>query len=187
VFNNPEFPSDNIVGQFDPTATVMPSFASGQESRHGRPRKWATIFIDQPNFYIFRLTTRVKQMLNEQKVHRSSHHNIFSGGGATNMMSPLSSQGFSLNNPPFGPRSGTTSRRQSTSAPRRQKLRRSSVAMDEDDGASHGSLDREYGSESAELEYEIEGMDEDGDNLWCICQTKSYGDMIACDGPRVST
>ncbi|KAI6184414.1 Zinc finger and Histone deacetylase superfamily domain containing protein [Aphelenchoides bicaudatus] len=167
IFTTPNFP-DAMTGQFDPTSTNMPSFAGGQESRHGRPRK---------------LTTRVKQMLNEQKVHRSSQHNVF-GGVATN--SPLSNQGFSLTGPQSqsGGRAGSSSRRQSTSIPRQPKLKRSSVALDEED--SRGS--REYGSETAgefnEYEMGPATLNDEDENLWCLCQAKSYGNMIACDNQQ---
>lgn len=123
-------------------------------------------------------------MLNEQKVHRSSQHNVF-GGVATN--SPLSNQGFSLTGPQSqsGGRAGSSSRRQSTSIPRQPKLKRSSVALDEED--SRGS--REYGSETAgefnEYEMEPATLNDEDENLWCLCQAKSYGNMIACDNQQV--
>jgi hypothetical protein len=121
-------------------------------------------------------------MLNEQqKTHRPHHPTIFGAQG----ISPLSSQGFSLNAndrmiPPRHPL--FNSRRQSTSGlsrQQRQKLKRSSVAIDEDDNVSRNEeiMDEEYGSEYDDYMEDIN--DEDADNqLWCLCQTKSYGNMV---------
>lgn len=123
-------------------------------------------------------------MLNEQKSHRSSHH-VFGAQG----ISPLSSQGFSANptdrplqlrHPSFNLR-GNNPRRQHPLMPR-QKVKRDSITG-EDDSTRNEEMDEEYGSEYVEYDEYIEPTeDEDGDNqLWCTCQSKSYGNMIACD------
>jgi hypothetical protein len=111
-------------------------------------------------------------MLNEQKSHRS--HHAFGAQG----ISPLSSQGFSANptdrplqlrHSSFSLR-GNNPKRQPSSMLRR-KLKRDSITIEEEE---------EYGSEYDEYIEPTE--DEDGDNqLWCTCQSKSYGNMIACD------
>jgi len=192
-FVPPNSQADSVPTQFDPNSTAMPAFAGVHESRHGRPRK---------------LTTRVKQMLNEQKAHhRSGYNNMFGSQG----MSPLSSQRISVvgsdrpisNRHPSFSQKGQSSRRQSTAShtanvvrQSKQRLKRASV-VDDDEGSRNGEEmeDEEFESESAEQDDQSDDYieepedtyvdDEDGDNqLWCFCNTKSYGNMIGCDNPQ---
>ena len=122
-------------------------------------------------------------MLNEQKSHRSNYNSLFAGQG----ISPLSSQGFNAMDRQrhLSSHKGSSSRRQST-----HKIKRNSIAVDDDDNASRNDdvMDEEYDSQSAadydEMD-EIEMEEDDTDNqLWCFCQRKSYGQMVACDNQQ---
>jgi uncharacterized protein with von Willebrand factor type A (vWA) domain len=117
----------------------------------GQESKYFTSFLKSN--LIFRLTTRVKQMLNEQKAHHRSGYQVFGSQG----MSPLSSQGISAAPQRHSSVSqkGQSSRRQSTShsATQRRLKRASIVDEDEEMGSRNGEEmmeDEEFGSESAE-------------------------------------
>ncbi|CAD5215763.1 unnamed protein product [Bursaphelenchus xylophilus] len=146
---------------FDPNSTSMPAFAGGQESRHGRPRK---------------LTTKVKQML-EQKMRGVQYHQQVS--------SPLITQGCTaatINNPPR-PASRNSRRNSVASTSNRIK---GTVECETDN--SMDGMDEDYETEEEEGEEappeEEEEPEDTDESLWCLCQTKAFGDMIACDNPQ---
>ncbi|CAD5211412.1 unnamed protein product [Bursaphelenchus okinawaensis] len=142
--------------EFDPNSTSMPAFAGVHESRHGRPRK---------------LTTRVKQML-EQRVR-----------GAQQVSSPLISQGCTAATINSIPRPSSHNSRRDSVASSSYKFK---THMGHETDNSNDGMDDDYDTEEEE---EVPPEDEDeaddaDESIWCICKTKAYGNMVACDNPQ---
>lgn len=135
----------------------------------------------------FRLTSRVKQMLNAQKTHRPGHPSAF--GNVGQYISPLSTQGFSAAHQPAAPRAAGGSGR-----PRgRPKLKRDPVVdeesvdelLEDEDFPDEPEVEDEQDADYAEEEADV--AEEDSDNKpYCVCRQPSYGEMIACESPHVS-
>lgn len=127
-------------------------------------------------------------MLNEQKARY--YHNVLNIPG----VSPLSSQGFNVGQQfSFNIKSGNNLRRHSASIMRHKKQapKKNSTTLEEEETASRSDEQFELGEETEEYgDYELEapggGDDEDTDQqIWCLCKTKSYGNMICCDNQQV--
>lgn len=105
-------------------------------------------------------------MLKETKIHRPGQYQP--------VASPLATGAFNMM--PSTSRPNDSRRNSVASSSRRMNLREGTESLDE------------YEEEETEEPFD-EGAEEEGDEdneIWCTCQTKAYGEMVACDNPNVS-
>lgn len=151
----------------------MPIFAGGQESQYGRPVK---------------LTSRVQQMLKDRHTHRigrslaSNPYNSQAAGVRYNALTNFNEDEHRESG--FRQRLSSNSQRRRRVIIEEDELEGSNSFSENNirDGLNH--LEEDLNNEGNIDDYDEENGEEDEDqdnNVWCICQQKSEGDMVACD------